>query len=173
MLAQLSPLAAAVYALVALWLLITLVAQFRWIVPFTRWLDGIHLIPRWTFFAPNPGIRDHHLVLRERLADGQLGAWRSVPVYPPRPPLAWLWHPRKRASKVLSDAIQALGFLMRHGLEPDAVSCTLPYLVLVRYAAAVLPRTPGAMQFQIAIIDTAGHADRRLECSFLSPFHSR
>lgn len=169
-----SPAAILLYLLVTLWLGTTLLAQFRLVLPLTSRLDGLHLIPRWTFFAPNPGVRDHHLVLRDRLADGRLTRWKSVPVYPARPRFAWLWNPHKRASKVLSDAIFALGFLLKKGyVDAAGVAFTVPYLVLLRYCAHAVPPEPGATQFQIAIVDSAGHTQRTLECSFLSRFHNR
>jgi hypothetical protein len=49
----------------------------------------------------------------------------------------------------------------------------MPYLLLLRYAAHAVPPEPGAAEFQIAIIESTGHDNRKLECSFLSGFHSR
>jgi len=161
-------------ALVAVWLALTVLAQFRFLQPLLSPFDGFHLIPRWTFFAPNPGVRDYHLVMRERLADGRLSPWRNVPVYQGRPPLACLWHPQKRAAKVLNDAIQTLGFLMRReGVSASGLPFTLPYLILLRYTARSMPAAPGATEFQFAIVDSAGHAQRTLECPFVSSFHRR
>jgi hypothetical protein len=95
-------------------------------------------------------------------------------VYQPRPPLAWVWHPQKRAAKVLNDAIQTLGFLLRQeGVSASGLPFTLPYLVLLRYAQRAVPATPGATEFQIAIVDSAGHGVRTLECPFVSGFHRR
>lgn len=166
--------AAVVGVLIAVWLALTVLAQFRLLQRLLSPFDGFHLIPRWTFFAPNPGVRDYHLVVRERLADGRLTSWQNVPVYEARPPLAFLWHPQKRASKVLSDAIQTLGFLLRReGVSVSGLPFTLPYLVLLRYAARAVPAQRGATEFQFAIVDSAGHFQRPLECPFLSSFHRR
>ena len=162
------------WPLVALWLAITLLAQHRRFQPLINPFDGFHVIPRWTFFAPNPGTKDYHLVVRDRRGDGSTTGWKSVPVYSPRPGLAWLWHPQKRSSKVMNDAIQSMKFLLKQG-ETGATGLpfTMPYLLLLRYAAHAVPPEPGAAEFQIAIIESTGHDNRKLECSFLSGFHSR
>ncbi|HVW65890.1 MAG TPA: hypothetical protein VHB01_12855 [Nitrosospira sp.] len=162
------------WPLVALWLAITLLAQHRRFQPLINSLDGFHVIPRWTFFAPNPGVRDYHLVVRERRVDGSTTEWKSVPVYAPRPGWAWLWHPEKRSSKIMNDAIQSIKFLQKQGeVGATGLPFTMPYLLLLRYASHTVPPEPDSTGFQIAIIESTGHDDRKLECSFLSDFHSR
>jgi hypothetical protein len=49
----------------------------------------------------------------------------------------------------------------------------MPYLLLLRHAYHSVPAEPDAAEFQIAIIESTGHDNRKLECSFLSDFHSR
>jgi len=162
------------YSIVTLWLVITLLAQHLRFQSAINQFNGLHIIPRWTFFAPNPGVRDYHLVIRDRYRDGRLTDWKSVPVYPPRPKFAYLWNPQKRASKILTDAVQAIKLLLkRDDVGPSGLPFTVPYLLLLHYAAHAVQPEPDAAEFQIAIIEATGHLERELECSFLSSFHSR
>jgi len=166
--------AIAVCGSVGAWLIVTVLAHFA---PFSFWLhkvDHCHLIPRWNFFAPNPGDRDYHLVVRDRCNDGRLSEWRNVPVYVPRPTRAWLWHPQKRAVKILNDCLQGLRFLYRHeGVPESSLPFSLPYLVLLGMASNVTAERD-AVELQFAIIESTGHdATRALTCAFLSQYHRR
>ena len=162
------------YSIVTLWLVITLLAQHRRFQLFINAFNALHIIPRWTFFAPNPGVRDYHLVIRDRCSDGRLAGWKSVPVYSPRPKFGYFWNPQKRSSKILNDAVQAIKLLLkRENIGITGISFTVPYLLLLHYAAHAVPAEPDAVEFQIAIIESSGHDARALECSFLSGFHGR
>lgn len=160
--------------LVAMWLIITVLAHFP---PFQVWInraDPCHLIPRWNFFAPNPGNRDYYMVVRDRSRDGRLTEWRNVPLYDPRPKVDYLWHPQKRAAKIFNDAVQSIRYLQRNeGVSASGLPFTLPYLILlsVVYRAAASPDADA--EFQFAIIESTGTDERALDCSFLSSFHSR
>ena len=74
----------------------------------------------------------------------------------------------------MNDAVQSLKFLLKQG-EAGATGLpfTMPYLLLLRHASHSVPAEPDAAEFQIAIIESTGHGNRKLECSFLSDFHSR
>jgi hypothetical protein len=162
------------YSIVTLWLVITLFAQHSRFQPLINSIDAFHVIPRWTFFAPNPGTRDYHLVLRDRCRDGRMSSWKSVSIYSPRPRFGYLWHPQKRASKIMNDAIQSIKLLLKCGdVGATGLPFTMPYLLLLYYAAHAVPPEADAIEFQIAIIESTGHEKRKLECSFLSSFHSR
>src|SRR3954470_12564692 len=88
------------------WFVVAVLNQFRF-----RWFDRVrrrdrlYLLPAWTFFAPNPGRSDYHLVYRDRRRDGSLTDWREVPLGAPRRPYSCVWNPRKRARKALSDIV--------------------------------------------------------------------
>jgi hypothetical protein len=167
--------AAVVGAVVVLWVLVTIFAHFP---PLQYWInrvDQCHLVPRWNFFAPNPGDRDYHLVVRNRCEDGRLTEWRNVPIYVPRPRLACVWHPQKRAAKVLNDAVQSLRFLQRQERVSDSgLPFSLPYLLLLSVASRAAAAPPEAVELQFAIIEATGHDDARpLRCAFLSGYHRR
>jgi hypothetical protein len=167
--------ATVVCGVVVAWLIVTIIAHFPPLEFRINKLDQCHVIPHWNFFAPNPGDRDYHLVVRDRCRDGRLTEWRNVPMYGARPRFACLWHPQKRATKVLNDAVQSLRFLYRRErVSESGLPFSLPYLVLLGIASKVTPAAPDAVELQFAIIEATGHDDTRaLTCAFLSSYHRR
>ena len=97
--------------------------------------DHFALIPLWTFFAPNPGTRDHDVLFRDQLVDGEHTAWRQLS----DPSVQWscaFWNPKKRIKKARLDLTV---FLAQHliravesGKEDTAQSVflSLPYIGL-------------------------------------------
>ncbi|MEP7073870.1 MAG: hypothetical protein ABI727_06760 [Nitrosospira sp.] len=74
----------------------------------------------------------------------------------------------------MNDAVQAIKLLLKcENIGTAGIPFTVPYLLLLYYAAHAVPPEPDAMEFQIAIIESSGHDERNLECSFLSSFHGR
>jgi hypothetical protein len=86
-------------------------ARFRWL----RRYDWFGLVPTWTFFAPNPATSDHHLLFRDRLADGTVTPWTELVAIEERKWWHAVWNPRKRQRKLLTDIISML--LVRLGRE--------------------------------------------------------
>lgn len=156
---------------VALWLIATLAYQYK---PFAKRLikiDPFQLLPRWTFFAPNPSIRDAHLLVRYELSDQSLGRWHTVPFAGPRRPLDCVWNPNKRARKVLSDATQSLKVMRARKWSHANLQCTLPYLLLLRYCWARSERPDDAVSYQYAIVETSNRENRAIWLAFVSAFH--
>ena len=162
----------ALIVLVAVWLAITLLAQLRTFAPAISSKDPFHLVPRWTFFAPNPGIRDYHLIIRDKNSDGVLHEWLPVPISPARPRIAFVWNPPQRQKKIVSDAIQSLKRQRQFCTNcPDSLTLSLPYLCLLHAACSLAPISPRATERQFAIVESSGHDDRKIWVSFLSRFH--
>src|SRR5580704_14833532 len=65
-----------------------------------RRLDIFHLVPRWTFLAPNPGISDYHLVYRVRRHAGDRDAWQEIHWTIDRTWFSCVWNPTKRRRKL-------------------------------------------------------------------------
>jgi hypothetical protein len=158
--------------LVAVWLLLTLPAQYRdWGTRIARF-DPLRLIPRWTFFAPNPAIHDHNLIVRSRDARGKETSWRSVRVCPPRSAIDVVWNPHKRVRKVVIDLIQSLSMLRRRpGIGDYGCPTTMPYLLLFHYCARQCEIVEGR-EFEFAIVRTSGRSNRRLWMVYSSGFHA-
>src|SRR6516165_3344166 len=87
--------------LVGLLLILTVAGQFRnqskWVARW-KYRDVCGIIPLWTFFAPNPGMTDYHLMWRDRYADHSCSPWHEV-VAPSASWLKAIWNPHKRSRK--------------------------------------------------------------------------
>lgn len=144
----------------------------------SRW-DAVHLVvPDWRFFAPDPGVYDHHVLVRSVHADGRPGPWREITDVEPRRPLHAVWHPRQRVEKATFDVCaELLRFLDRQrrtGVPVEemrrAVQLSLPYLTLLTLAGAVRPeRGAVAMQFMVAV--SGGVDEEPPEIVFVSEVH--
>ena len=148
--------------LFGLWLLVTVVTQFRGRVSDRlRRHDVFSLLPRWTFFAPNPGVLDYHLLVRDRHHDGSLSAFREIDLRGERSLLGALWNPEKRNQKMLSDVVGTLPGL-RQELSEKGMKTTLPYIAILSHVCNV-ERSPLAEARQFAIVATGG------TCEIASP----
>lgn len=137
------------------WLILTVLNQFNFDfnIHFRRHDHG-HLIPRWTFFAPNPGTADYHIVYRDLDADGApCGGWIEVPI-PIRSSLALVWNPQKRSRKVVTDMSQSLLRIAR--VNELSATVSIPYLAMLQLVVTHAPPQPNGTQRQFAIVQTFG-----------------
>lgn len=112
----------------AVWFLASLIHQFRfaWWRGVTRF-DFFHLLPRWTFFAPNPGRHNFHLVFRDWI-DGHPGPWVEITVSSDDRRWRWFWHPARYPSKGLSDLVNSLYRSLQSSREvPQALMLSSAY----------------------------------------------
>lgn len=138
------------------WALLSTFGQFRGrVVSRIRGMDPFSLIPRWTFFAPNPGTTDYHLLHRDQYVDGSLGEFQEDPLGNTRSLLHALWNPGKLPSKALTDAVQILPRLADDVTVPG-LRTTLPYLALLNYVSE-LNRSPLVTGRQFVIVQTLGY----------------
>ena len=99
------------------------------------------LVPGWSFFAPNPGTFDYHLLARARSPDGSTGPFTEIAA--PRSRLRrTFWHPEKRVRKVIFDCCQDLVTL--RGPDRAGAEYTLAYLTLLNLAASRVDQATGA-----------------------------
>lgn len=159
--------ATAVAALLALWLLLSLVAQLPGKVSRgLRERDPCGLLPSWSFFAPNPARTDSHLLFRHHFDGGEVSPWTEAFVWQP----VWhrfLWNPDRRAEKAISDATSSLQ--RRKG--PEGVRLSLAYLLLLDYVSR-LPAPPDAIGVQFALMGSWGpEGEREPFVRFVSDTH--
>lgn len=174
----------------AVWLLASVVNSTEWGF---RKLGGTgvhHVVPRWNFFAPHPGVADYHLLYRDEHADGHVGAWQEASgFHQPRGPTAAVWHPDKFGKKALFDLTQELmrthegrdddrergdvdssGSSVLTPVRSDSIKLTTAYIALLNYVVSRdRPETATARQF--VVMRTSG-LDGTTEPVFLSAFHS-
>jgi hypothetical protein len=117
--------------------------------PWLRSQDVLRLVPEWRFFAPIPGMGDFHLLYRDTYT-GSTTDWTEIKIGDDRRWWNFLWHPRRREEKALTDAIR----VMQPYLTPERIATaplSVPYLTLLTYVSG-LPRTLRPRQTQFLVM---------------------
>jgi hypothetical protein len=146
--------------------------------------DPLGLLPRWTFFAPHPGIYDYHLLYREcesvetPLATPQMleaakrlvGPWTQVPDLYPGSSRFMLWNPQRRVTKTISDIVAGMTMLsLAYPKLGDGMQYTTYYWLLL-HLIQQQSRREGQRQF--ALIQSHGFPpERESVLFFMSNFH--
>lgn len=174
-----APLSWLIVAILGAWVVITAFNQTsrtRRLIGRLVAYDICGLIPVWTFFAPNPGDTDTHLLFRDRDPEGRMTDWREVRMVSRRRVID-LWNPRRRISKSLVDVVYDLTKRDKAQGEqgPQLLSkrrvLSFPYLLVLNYVSQHRGDF-GAFDRQFVIAKTPGIASRgRPEVLFVSPFH--
>ncbi len=168
-----SPLGAALGLVFGVWLVLTVLNQFRKpdLLRVLRPFDPFALIPSWTFFAPNPAVNDVNLLVRDELGGGVKSPWREVDQLHPNPWRA-LWHPEKRTRKAVYDLSVSVGELVRDTtIDPELYSYDLAYLLLLNHTSSQ-PRSALTTRRQFMVVRSRGYADDRAPAVvFVSWFH--
>ena len=134
--------------------------------------DVLGLIPRWSFFAPNPGRHDIHLVFRDWIRD-EPTEWHELDLGSLNSWTRWIWHPERYAFKAVADAAGGLAMASSAARETEARSVMLstPYLRLLSWAMSQ-PVPPASTARQFAVIAAQGFGQTQtLELRFLSEKH--
>src|SRR5215213_561511 len=124
----------------SVWLLASAVHQLRrrsW-ERIARW-DALNLLPRWSFFAPNPGRHDLHVVYREWLLE-EAGPWRQLMPTHANRRWRWCWNPSRYPRKAVSDLANSLQYAERSLEEmPRSVLLSSSYISLLSWVMAQPP----------------------------------
>ncbi len=151
--------------LVALWLALTLLFQFR---PFSRrfqTLDRLGILPRWLFFTHGVGGVVLSVEVQTRDADGRVGAWQPFDPWPPR---RW-WHPiffpDHAATGILWTAVERLADRASRGDEAAVLATSQACATVRNRLRRMLPGRD--FQFSVLRSDAANSSPRRL---FVSGF---
>ena len=132
--------------MLGIWVVLTILNQFnfRWF-RLVRGIDLMLLIPRWTFFAPNPGVTDFHLSYRTVAADGTGSDWEEIDFISSRTPWSAIWNPQKRVTKAV---VEVGGVLMRLCRDhPEIVPTSPPYLCVLNHAMCAARNSGRGHQF--------------------------
>jgi hypothetical protein len=163
-------LSVAVIALLLSWFLLTIPNQFRSTQRILARFDPFHLLPRWTFFAPNPGTADYHLLYQDVAADGSCSSWVEAPLTDQRRISHLLWNPGKRRSKVLADFAQSLCCTASEtDAFESAVLMSTPYLCIMHYLLRHFPPGGNARMRHFMIVLSDGHRGSSPKVVFVAP----
>jgi hypothetical protein len=168
-----------VCVLLAAWFVITAMNQTqrtRKLVNGLVTYDVCGLVPIWTFFAPNPGDTDTHLLFRDRDSDGRSTNWKEVKLLR-RDSMFDLWCPLRRINKSLVDVAFDLSkpddWNRKESPQPVSKQRVLgfPYLLVLNYVSN-LSGDFAAVERQFAIVKTAGYKYRHMpDVLLVSAFH--
>ncbi|WP_432037469.1 hypothetical protein [Streptomyces cucumeris] len=145
------------YGLLLSWFGLTVAQQFK---KRPRLLDTVDpanvTLPISTFFAPNPGSNDTHLLIRNRLADGGVSVWTEQAMTQVRSVRQMVWHPGRRGEKALLDIVTDLTAVLREERRVEYVQMTVPYLSLLNFVTHQGEHVPDAVQVQFLLVSSAG-----------------
>jgi hypothetical protein len=154
-----------VIPLLIIWFGISVLWQLQ-IKPLSKFrgYDVFGLIPNWSFFAPNPGTSDYHVVYRDKHVAGTFTEWQELSLLSARGAVDWLWHPRKRRTKLVCDCVNAIARMIRQHRtadpEPDhydGLCLTVPYLLLLNAVTNSRPPSGAVTHRYFAVVETYGY----------------
>lgn len=153
-----------------LWLVCSVILQFGpgWFSFIERY-DLFMLLPRWTFFAPRPGMSDYHLLYRDQLPDGSLSDWVEIPITEERKPFSFLWNPEKKSKKILSDVVVSL--LQSGTRESAALMLSLPYLILLNVVVHHDQKRVGIKRRFVLVEKSRHNGNSTVHVVLISAFH--
>lgn len=167
------------------WFLASVAGQKLWRAQRTRskW-DRLHMmLPDWRFFAPDPGVYDHHILVRVTSESGLKSSWKEITDVGERRLRHTLWHPEQRKEKAVFDVCAELfRYVERSRAEGSErtdfekrVQMSVAYLTLLSYASARAAITgpfddlERRVQFMITI--SGGYDEEQPEMVFVSEQH--
>jgi hypothetical protein len=160
-------------SILVVWFIASAIHQFRfpWWSRISRF-DALNLLPRWSFFAPNPGRHDFHVVYRDWV-DDQPGPWMQLAATNVDTRWRWLWNPSRYTNKAISDLANGLYQARQLSAEePWTVMLSSSYISLLHMVMAQPPTTLETYRRQFAIVRTHGFGTgRQLEIAFASEVH--
>jgi hypothetical protein len=172
---------ALVISVAVAWTLLSILNQFEQLdfpfVRFLRALDIFNLLPLWTFFAPNPGQSDYHLIYRDRYQNDNISEWAQIALSESRRWYSFFWNPHKRSKKVLSDIASSLiASLPAYNDSLEGLMFTTPYLILLNVVSHQPPVNPlgltGRVERQFLLLETFGFEPQsEPRCLLRSKFH--
>ncbi len=177
-------LASTIAAILVIWFVLSTLNQIDPISTRLAPYDPLGLLPRWTFFAPHPGIYDYHLLYREcesvatplgtpamlDAAKHLVGPWEQLPDICPGSSRFMLWNPQRRVTKTITDIVAGLTMLrLAHPKLGDNVQYTSYYWLLLHLIQRP-SRRDGQRQF--ALVQSHGFPpERQSSLFFISNFH--
>lgn len=172
-------------AILVVWFVLSALNQINPISTRLAPYDPLGLLPRWTFFAPHPGIYDYHVLYREcesleaqlgtqakvEAAKDLIGPWTQLDDICPGSARFMMWNPQRRVTKTITDIVAGLTMLRLEFPDlGDGVQYTSYYWMLL-HLIQHQSRRQGQRQF--AVIQSHGFPpERQSAIFFISNFHT-
>ena len=163
------------FALIFLsWFILTIINQFnyKWVQKVKKF-DVFHLLPRWTFFAPNPGTSDYHFVFRLMDVNNNVSSFTEIPLYGNRNFLSAFWNSNKRVKKALADLVMDLNRqCVSKEINEENIKISFSYIALLNFLSNV-PKSTNTKSIQFAILKSQGFIDDEIPSLIIcSEFHN-
>jgi hypothetical protein len=133
--------------------------------------DRLGFVPRWSFFAPTPGVHNFYLLYRIRFDDGTVGQWMSLCGLDRfRSQWAAIWNPDRRTKKTVFDLAAIL--VQERADDEHAralIQLSIPYLLILNYISGLSPRS-GVNAVQFLVMEN--YQDGSAYPVFVSALHS-
>lgn len=168
----------------SIWFLATILWQFEHVRKRSMFLHRMNIFsifPIWTFFAPNPGITDTHLLYRDKLEGGDITDWEEISAFEKRKFYHFLWNPYKRKSKLVVDALSEVKVIKNNGESKEIENNVLQnqikfskgYLILLNMVVRNPKIKTTSTSRQFIVVDAYHVAGQReITPLFSSPFHT-
>ncbi|MFW0715956.1 hypothetical protein [Pedobacter sp. N23S346] len=148
------------------WFIATIVCQFKdnKVSSFImEKIDLFSLIPLWTFFAPNPGKTDYHLLFRDKITDVDYSEWQEMEITEERTFWSWLWNPEKRDKKVLADIVQSLVATIPNYRKANGninlLMFSMPYIIVLHAVSQYKKQSEKCFR-QFMLAESSGYQKR-------------
>lgn len=130
-------------------------------------------VPDFRFFAPNPGVHDYHVLVRDELPDGSTTNWAELGGPHTRKLHHSIWFTGRRAEKVVLDSVSGiLEYTNDKENTPEGVQLTIPYLTILNHVTHQAPHHPDAKRTQFLICSSDGYyEEEEPNMIFLSNLH--
>jgi hypothetical protein len=148
----------------SVWFLLTIAFQKNNKVSrVTTRFDRFNLVPKWSFFTPDPGASNYHLVYRSRDDKVNVSPWLELNLSP-RGILFPIWNPRKRYREGMIELFQLLA-LASANHSAERLQFTAPYIILLDVARKRLGGSLSSQAFyQFALVETRGPSGASVPC---------
>ena len=169
--------------LFSLWVGLTILWQFKKVREEWRFLQYVNVfnwLPVWTFFSPNPGMTDVHLVFRDKDDEGQISDWQEAEFMQVRKPVHTFWNPNKRLIKLMVDATSEVKIIQMGLKEHSAaeimdnpqITFSKGYLILLHFAFSFPGIYEGSKSRQFALVYSSNmEKTRTITPIFISGYH--
>jgi len=140
----------------SVWFLLTIAFQKNnRLSRLTTRFDRFRLVPKWSFFTPDPGASNYHFVYRSRDDETSVSPWLELNLSP-RGVLYPLWNPRRRYREGMIELFHLVA-LFSINCSAERLQFTAPYIILLDVARKQLGRSLSSKAFyQFAVVETRG-----------------
>jgi hypothetical protein len=123
------------------------------------------MLPNWTFFAPNPGTSDYHLIYRINNNDEDEN-WKEIPIIQNRSFFHFFLNVEKRKLKTLIDCIHGIISVNNNNIKyklseensTKSLCISVSYLLLLNAVETEMKKAgfQKNTEFQFAIVESYG-----------------